>query len=168
MRYRNHIVLGCLLSVSGMGASMADIIEGKVVRVGDGDTCIVQAEKGASERIRFLAIDAPELKQAFGTQSKKNLEQLILGKTVKVEFNRRDQYGRITGKVMLDKEDINLAQIKAGYAWHYKTFMRQQTPEDAKAYTAAENEARQKQIGLWSSTRPQAPWSFRQENGTRR
>ncbi len=170
MKWTQYAYWGAISLGLSMGITqplLAEVLEGKVVRVADGDTCTVQPNQGKAERVRFLAIDAPESKQAFGAQSKKNLEQLILNKTVKVEFNRRDQYGRITGKILLENEDINLAQVKAGFAWHYKTFARQQTPEDAKAYAAAEETARQKKWGLWAGARPQAPWAFRRENGTR-
>ncbi len=37
-----------------------------------------------------------------------------------VEYRKRDRYGRILGKVLLDGIDVCLQQAKAGLAWHYK------------------------------------------------
>jgi endonuclease YncB( thermonuclease family) len=46
---------------------------------------------------------------------------MVFGKVVAIDFNKRDKYTRIIGKVILDGNDINLEQIKRGLAWHYKT-----------------------------------------------
>jgi endonuclease YncB( thermonuclease family) len=37
-----------------------------------------------------------------------------------VEYDKYDRYGWVLGKGLLDGEDVNLEQIKAGLAWHYK------------------------------------------------
>ena len=39
-------------------------------------------------------------------------------------------YQRILGKVLLDGEDMNLEQIEAGLAWHYKYYQREQRAAD--------------------------------------
>jgi len=39
-------------------------------------------------------------------------------------------YQRIPGKVLLDGEDMNLEQIEAGLAWHYKYHQREQRAAD--------------------------------------
>lgn len=44
---------------------------------------------------------------------------VCLGRQVAVEFHKRDRYGRLVGKVLLDGMDVNLEQLKAGLAWHY-------------------------------------------------
>lgn len=55
--------------------------EGKVVRIIDGDTIEVNHENKLT-RIRFFGIDAPELKQSFGKQSKEALSRILSGKQV--------------------------------------------------------------------------------------
>ncbi len=44
---------------------------------------------------------------------------MVAGQQVTVEYQKRDRYGRIVGKVLLDGIDVCLEQVKAGFAWHY-------------------------------------------------
>ena len=67
----------------------------KVVKVTDGDTVHVLDQTKTRYKIRLGGIDAPERKKAFGRKSGKNLASLVAGKYVEVEYNKRDQYGRI-------------------------------------------------------------------------
>lgn len=138
-------------------------IEGKVVKVSDGDTITVLDKDNKQHKIRFQGIDAPESKQAFGQASKENLASMIFGKEVKVVGSKTDKYGRTVGKILLDGRDINLEQIKAGFAWHYKAYEREQPPEDRLTYSAAEQEARAARRGLWQDPNPTPPGEFRVE-----
>ncbi len=102
----------------------------------------------ANHKIRLGSIDAPEKKQAFGKNPKQNLSKLIAGKNIEVEYNKRDRYGQIIGKLIYQGQDINLLQIKHGYAWHYKQYQGDQTPLDRTLYSSAEIVAREQIIGL--------------------
>ena len=128
-------------------------LTGRVVRIADGDTITVLDASDTQHRIRLAGIDAPESHQAFGTQSKKNLSEMVFGKDVTVVYQKTDQYGRLVGKILLYGKDINLEQVKAGMAWHYKEYQREQTPEDRDLYAAAEEEARKARRGLWQVVR---------------
>lgn len=55
--------------------------------------------------------------------------------------------------------------VKVGYAWHYKKYQREQTPEDRVLYSKAELQARSDVIGLWSEPSPINPSDWRK--GTR-
>jgi endonuclease YncB( thermonuclease family) len=72
-----------------------------------------------------------------------------------------DRYKRILGKVLLDEEDMNLEQIKAGLAWHYKKYQKEQSPTDRKLYSKAEIKARVAERGLWHDPAPAPPWDYR-------
>jgi hypothetical protein len=87
----------------------------------------------------------------------------VFGKKVAVEWNERDHYQRVLGKVLLDGQDINLKQIKAGLAWHYKQYDKGQRLADQSLYASAEESARRKGVGLWRDPAPVAPWDFRRE-----
>jgi len=139
------------------------LFEGKVVGVADGDTITVLDSSNANHRVRLLGIDAPESGQAFATQSKQDLSDVVFGKVVTIEWSKHDRYGRIVGKVLLNGRDVCLAQVVAGMAWHYKYYQDDQTPEDRELYAAAEVAARAAKIGLWVDPDSIPPWDFRRQ-----
>jgi len=143
--------------------SGSQTLNGRVVRVADGDTITLLDGTNTQHRIRLEGIDAPESHQAFGTQSKKNLSDMVFGKDVTVVYQKTDQYGRLVGKILLDGKDINLEQVKAGLAWHYKEYQREQSPEDRELYARAEDEAHTARRGLWQDPDPVEPSAFRKE-----
>lgn len=134
---------------------------GQVIKVIDGDTITILDANKEQFKIRLSGIDAPEKNQAFGNVSKQSLSEMITGKKVKVDFNKRGRYGRIIGKVLLNNEDVNLAQIKRGLAWHYKQYEREQDVEDRALYAQEEYLAQKDKLGLWNDKNPIAPWDFR-------
>lgn len=154
-------------SASSNGSSLApasrgsSTLVGLVVTVTDGDTIDVLDGQHASSRIRLQGIDAPEKRQAFGNVARINLVNLVAGKTVLVEWQKHDQYGRIVGKVLSDNRDVCLEQIRAGLAWHYKEFENEQSEVDRLSYAEAERTARSQKLGLWRDTSQIQPWEFR-------
>jgi endonuclease YncB( thermonuclease family) len=141
--------------------AQAKILTGRVVKISDGDTLTVLDESKRQHKVRLVGIDAPERKQAFGTVSRQNLADLVFGKKVAVEWSKQDHYQRVLGKVLLNGQDINLKQIKAGLAWHYKLYDKDQRLADRRLYAEAQKAASLNSIGLWSDPAPVAPWDFR-------
>jgi len=139
------------------------VIEGKVVKVADGDTITVLDKDNKQHRIRFQGIDAPESKQAFGQVSKENLSKMVFGKQVTVLYSKMDKYRRVVGKVLVDGKDVNIEQLKAGLAWHYKKYQDEQPAEDRVSYARAEEDARAAKRGLWQDPNPINPSDFRVE-----
>jgi endonuclease YncB( thermonuclease family) len=146
--------------LSAMPAT-AETLIGRVVRVADGDTVTVLDASNMQWKLRLMGIDAPENKQAFGQKSKANLSSLVANKQVRVEYTKKDKYGRTVGKILVDQIDANLEQVKAGFAWHYKQYLKDQTSEDRSLYSEAEELARARHIGLWVDQSPTPPWEFR-------
>jgi endonuclease YncB( thermonuclease family) len=149
-----------------------DSFEAEVVGVIDGDTIDVRAGNTPSYRIRLAGIDAPEKKQAFGNKAKQNLSDLVYRKAVRIEWSKKDKYGRIVAKILAPPGscatqpckatfDVNLAQIAAGYAWHYKEYEKEQPKQDRQAYDLAEQHAREQGLGLWKDAHPVPPWEWR-------
>ncbi len=130
---------------------------GKVVKVSDGDTVTILTSDKTQHKIRLNDIDAPEKKQAFGNKSKDNLAKYIAGKTVTIQYQKKDKYKRILGTIYYNNKDINLQQVKDGYAWVYKKYSNNQT------YYKAEKLARDKRIGFWIDKNPLEPWEFRRK-----
>ena len=136
---------------------------GRVVRIADGDTITLLDSINAQHRIRLQGIDAPESHQDFGTQSKQNLSDMIFERQVTAACDKTDQYSRQVCKIIFDDKDINLEQVKAGMAWHYKDYEREQSPTDRELYARAEDEARSARRGLWVDANPIEPSEFRRE-----
>lgn len=133
--------------------------------VHDGDTIRVTDRHGARHRIRLAYIDAPEINQAGGTASRDALRTLILRRQVQVEVYETDSYRRQVARISLNGQDINLAQIQSGHAWHYRSIAKKnQAPEAYRRYAAAEEQARSGRYGLWQQAVPTAPWQFRYQD----
>jgi endonuclease YncB( thermonuclease family) len=128
--------------------------------VTDGDTVNVLDQTKTLHKIRLGGIDAPERSQDFGRKSTDNLARYVAGEYIEVEYSKRDRYGRIVGKLIKDGQDINLQQVKDGFAWHYKQYQGEQSASDRKLYNIAEVEARGSAIGLWSAP-AMPPWEWR-------
>jgi endonuclease YncB( thermonuclease family) len=165
--------LGLLLAlVPRAQAKTSESFEARVVGITDGDTITVRVSNTPPYTIRLDGIDAPEKGQAFGDKSKKNLSNLVFQKLVRIEWKKKDGYGRIVGKVFVSPEncartpcpatlDINLTQVSAGLAWHYKQYEKEQSQQDRHAYGNAEQNARRQKLGLWRDAHPVAPWNWR-------
>lgn len=155
-------IIGLTLLVAPF-SSYAEQLSGRVIKVADGDTVTVLIAGNKQERIRLSGIDAPEKKQLFGNKSKQALADDIFGKTIVVDWNKRDRYKRIVGKVLLGGEDVNLQQVKRGLAWHYKKYESEQDVTDRSSYANAEYEAQRNRLGLWADPKAIAPWNWRSQ-----
>jgi endonuclease YncB( thermonuclease family) len=149
-----------------------DSFEANVVGVIDGDTIDVRTGDTPPYRIRLAGIDAPEKKQPFGNKARQSLSDLVYQETVRIEWSKKDKYGRLVGKILVAPPgpcatpckaivDVNLAQIAAGYAWHYKEYEKEQPKQDRLAYDHAEQHAREQKLGLWKDAHPVPPWEWR-------
>ena len=96
-------------------------------------------------RIRLQGIDAPERKQPIPKSLRSPLSALVAGKQVRVEYDKRDRYGRIVGTVWVrspdtrcDAEscpmtlDAGLYQLTVGMAWWYRYYAKEQMPEQQR------------------------------------
>ena len=92
---------------------------GKIIKIHDGDTMHIIDSDGRKHKIRMAYIDAPEINQAYGTQSRDNLIDAALHKKAKVRVFEADRYQREVAQVSVGTIDLNLMQIRDGAAWHY-------------------------------------------------
>lgn len=154
MRFLVPIVLAFI------GNASAELLTGTVVSVHDGDTLTLHTGS-ETKKVRLAGIDAPELKQPFGPESRDALRQSVLNQSVAVDTNKQDRYGRAVGKVLLNGEDVNLKQVSAGLAWVYTDYIKELSVSDREQYRAAETAANDAHIGLWQDEQPLAPWTYR-------
>ena len=135
----------------------AQQLKGVVRKVSDGDTFVLSTDSGAY-RVRLHAIDAPELKQSFGAESKEYLKSIITNDSIFVNVVDIDKYDRIIGRVSTRQyPDISLQMISTGMSWHYYYF------DKTKIYIDAEKMARKKKLGLWAEDDPINPYLFRSQ-----
>jgi len=153
-----------LLTFALLASSVqAGLISGRVVHVADGDTITILDAGKIQYKVRLAGIDAPEKTQAYGQRSRDSLEELVAGQTVIVETTKKDRYGRVVGKVLVNGRDINIEQIRRGMAWFYRHYEKEQSVSDRLRYDRAEMEAKDDRRGLWADKNPTPPWDFRQK-----
>ena len=143
--------------------SLAEELIGKVIKVSDGDTITVLDSNNQKHKIRLKGIDAPESQQVYGDISTQSLSELVYDKEVFVNWDKKDKYYRILGKVIVDGRDINYEQLKKGLAWYYKQYEKDLSDEDRKKYSEAEEWARNYTEGLWADSNSIPPWEFRRK-----
>ena len=139
----------------------AETLTGRVVGITDGDTITVLDSINDQHKVRLAGIDAPEKGQPFGNAAKQNLARLTASKAVSVEYVKFDRYQRIVGKVTVNGVDVQLEQLRAGLAWWYRKYERDQSAQDRATYAAVEQEAQKARRGLWQDREPVAPWEWR-------
>lgn len=136
-----------------------DLITARVVGVTDGDSIKVLAPGNKQVKIRLHGIDCPEGGQAFGKRAKQFTSNQCFGTTVQYREVDIDRYGRTVATVYLeDGTELNLAILKAGFAWHYRRY------SDRQDYADAQEEARRAGVGLWADKDPTPPWEWRRES----
>ena len=131
-------------------ACLADTLEGKVVRIVDGDTLVVLDSSNTQHRVRLAGIDTPERGQPFGKRAKENLARLFGGQPTQVRWYKRDRWNRLIGTVWVQSPDtrchdgvcpknlnVGMAQLTQGLAWHFKRYAHEQSEEDRERYAFA-------------------------------
>lgn len=111
------ILLGVVLLGCG-GDPTCGPGSGVVARAIDGDT--VELESG--ETVRYLMIDTPEstggADDCFGENAKTFNEDLVLGETVRLEYDVEceDPFSRLLAYVSVGDQEINTLLVDRGYA----------------------------------------------------
>ncbi|MEN30559.1 micrococcal nuclease [Salmonella enterica] len=156
MKFNQKIIPLCIILFPG--SLFAAEIQGKVIRVLDGDTIEV-LQDNKSVRVRLVNIDAPEKKQAFGRRSTNQLKGLVVAQPVTVTYTKTDRYGRIIGRVFTTNGiEANRFMVKSGAAWVYEYY------NTDKALPALQLEAQKMKRGLWADHQPVPPWVWRHKN----
>jgi len=91
-----------------------------VVKVHDGDTIRLKANfRDFDFPLRLLNINAPEMNESGGQESKMWLSDQILNEEVNILIDRNNRvgkYGRLLGEVVYKGQNLNDAIVVAGYA----------------------------------------------------
>jgi micrococcal nuclease len=154
------------LSSSGAGyAPTPRIFLATVERVSAGDILVVVAVNGTRVRLRLLGIDAPKVAQGskpgqpFGEDSRKYLDHLIGGKTVRVDVYGPDQNDHSGAILWHGEVNVNVLMVAMGYAEVNRAVPCQVYCRDLKL---AERKARRDRLGMWvQGDRYESPVKFR-------
>jgi micrococcal nuclease len=120
-----------------------------VTKVIDGDTFLI--EGGYS--VRILGIDADERGYPCYDEAKRGLEDLVLGKEVRLEAGKKDldQYCRYLRYVFVNDKNVSLEMVKNGLV------VARFSPKDTKyreEITLAEKLARENKVGCkWGKSK---------------
>ncbi len=151
------LLIFALICIQGYSKELT----GTVDRVIDGDT-FKMSSNNEIYTIRLAGIDAPELKQDYGVESKKIVEGVFerVKDKIRVEYDVLDKYNRIIGDVYFTNKDdeeisLNEALVEGGFAWHYVKY------SDSKELKEAQELAKSENKGLWKGDNPLSPWDFR-------
>lgn len=137
----------------------------EVINVHDGDTIRVR-RGGEVRRVRFACIDAPELAQPLGPESRDYLRQLIAsaGNKVRLNVTNVDRYGRDVAEVWITRRDIpgpELVQSLEAYqgmVYGYERY-KASCPNWA-AIQSTEAQAIEAHRGVWAANY-EKPWDYR-------
>ena len=146
------IIFSCHLSTAQI------TLQGKAIKIVDGDTFDLLINKNETVRIRLSDIDCPERKQDYYAIAKKALAGYVIDKVVKVIYSKKDRNGRILGTIFIAEQNINLRLVEDGLAWHFVKYSKD------KRFALAEKMARAAKKGIWSLENPIAPWDFRRQH----
>ena len=147
-------------------SAFAEVLTGRIVAVTDGDTLTLLDRSFVQHKIRLSGIDAPEKKQAFGQRAKAKLSANAYGLPAEADCRKTDRYGRDICVVRVNSRDVGLEQIRAGMAWWYRQYARDQTSQEQKDYEDVEEQAKSAKRGLWTDKEPIPPWEWRRASKT--
>lgn len=131
----------------------------EVLNVHDGDT--IRVRQGQKiERVRMACIDAPELAQPLGNESRDYLKSLIAqnGDRVTLKIVDTDRYGRKVAEVFAEGKFLQAEQVKSGMAYVYDRYLN--NCPDAAAVKQAQDFAQSSRVGVWSGNYTK-PWDYR-------
>ena len=126
----------------------------EVVSVIDGDTIIVNVD-GTQETVRYIGIDTPEPYRdgepaCFSAQATKRNTQLLADAqvTLVADTEDRDRYDRLLRYVYADDVFVNHVLVAEGFA---TTLSIRPNTQQAARFAAAQTEAQEAKLGLWSA-----------------
>ena len=138
-----------------VNSQSTELIYGKITKIIDGDTLDFLTEKNNQIKVRLIEIDAPEIDQKFGSESKNNLVELCEGKEGYIEKTGEDYFGRTLARVFCGEKNANIHQLITGMAWVFDEYNKSMENYQYQF------KAKKKGLGLWAEEFPLAPWDFR-------
>lgn len=137
-----------------------------VLRVIDGDTILAKnvslsSDKENLKRIRLCGVDAPELKQPRGLNTKIKLEEILAANENQIRMTElgSDQYGRTVAEIFSGDKLVNLTLLEQGLVYISPAFYKK--CPNSLAMLQAETLSKNKKVGVWSDNVQIYPWDYR-------
>jgi len=142
-----------------------------VINVHDGDTITVKLG-WQKVKVRLCGIDAPELSQPLGMQSRDHLRSLFAsaGNQVILYISDTDRYGRKVAELYVpahnpqqpeEEKLLNEEQLRAGMAYIYAKYASR--CPNGSDFAKMEAIAQRKKLGVWSDPTAMKPWDYRKK-----
>ena len=138
----------------------------KVEFVIDGDTVIL-SNTWREIKVRLDSIDCPEDGQPWGDIATAGLIKMIGGRRVRLEEHGEDQYGRLLATIYVQDGrgpewlNVNERMVVKGHAWVMRKYYNHLPKPRRDTLNRLEEWARMKKVGLWSTSNPIPPWTWR-------
>jgi endonuclease YncB( thermonuclease family) len=121
--------------------------------VTDGDTITCLDAAGQQQKVRVSDIDAPELSQPYGRESRNILADLVFGKSLAIIETGSNSNEFVTCRISVGGKDVARAMIAGGAAWV--------DPQSTSSYINDQQDAQKSGKGLWSDPASIPPWEHR-------
>lgn len=151
---------GCAVGEASQGAvASAGPIAASVIRDVDGDTILVRLPDGAERYVRLVGIDTPEdvrpdypIECGAKTAARSMAALAPEGAAVSLRYDsvadHEDVYGRILAHAFIGRRQLELAQLRRGWAYVYR--YDGQHFDGLSRFYAAEDGARAEGHGVWA------------------
>lgn len=140
--------------------ALAATLQGKVTKVFDGDSLLfVPSGGGKPVEVRLKDIDAPEICQPGGAESRDYLQEFVQDKLVRLDTGPTDTYGRTLAVLTVDEMNVNQRMVAEGHAWSIRTKWNQ------GPFVAQEKMATALKRGLHGSPGAVQPSEWRRSKG---
>jgi len=142
-----------LTAISTYAKSNFEVFDNvQLVDCHDGDTCRFKV-KGREVKVRLSGVDAPELKQEHGKDSRQCIIDIIKSaKSIQLSCLGRS-YKRRVCEIKADTKDIGSLLVEQGCAWDEPRYSKGR-------YKSHELKAKEKKAGIWK-TSPIRPSCYR-------
>ena len=141
-----------MLPTPGSAQVQDEILIGKVLAVGDGDTFYLRTNDGRELWIALWGVECPDVGQKVGQKARRYSQKTVLGKEIGFQMKiSREETERSFGRVVYKgSEDLALYFLRHGMAVYLKSV----APE-AFEYAEAEKLAQEERLGVWEHLLPE-------------
>jgi len=141
-----------MVLTSGSAQIKDEILIGKVLAVGDGDTFYLRTHDGRELWIALWGVECPDVGQKVGQKARRYSQKTVLGKEIGFQMMiSREETERSFGRVVYKgSEDLALYFLRHGMAVYLKSV----APE-AFEYAEAEKLAQEERLGVWEHLMPE-------------